>query len=1044
MPALPVDKNSSPRRLRGLVAGTALVVTAIVAANALILAQLHQGTLRDVQNNLLRQSLDVSELVERTLQATDLVLVSVAERTSALAAMADGAQQLESKDFHTLLREKMSGLPQIHSLGVLDADGFRIGYSEVWPAPKSDVSFRKYFQALKSDPKLGSFLDAPESGIVTHLWVSIMARSVLAADGKFLGAVFASTDMKYFEDLFRAASMGEGYAFTLLRQDGTLLIRYPQAGEVGSKVSASVLQDLTESRSSVAHSTSPVDGQARIAAAYRLLKYPLVVVVTQSEDVAFAPWRKTAITMCIIAVAMIGIIVIAAWLIARSWRQQESLNAARAEIVDAEIVRALTEAELTRQRETAEQSMRFTAAVENMTHGLCMFDGQQRLLVCNERFANMYHLPDALRTPGTPFSDILDYRHRNGLLKGGKVAAALQRRLDVLSTLPSEQKSARIDEHEDGRLVRVTRQPLPDGGWVATHDDITEQYRAEQELDETKRFLDSIIENIPISVVVKDVVTRQYVLVNRAFQDMLGLDRKDLLGRTAFDFYNKKTAEVFETADNNFLRDPQAAKYREYDVDARLNGPRIYATSRIVIRDGHGGPKYLIVVIEDVTERKRSEQRIAFMAHHDALTGLPNRTAVAQKIEDAAARQRRWGDPFTVLMLDLDRFKNVNDTLGHSAGDALLRETAGRLKALLRETDALARLGGDEFAIIQSGEPHQREAASALADRIIDIVGKPFDIGGNEVNIGTSVGIALAPEHGTNPDSLLKMADMALYGAKSGGRNSYRFFDPQMGAAADARLALENELRRAIAQNELELHYQPIVDTKSRRICGAEALIRWRHPSKGLIPPNDFIPLAEDTGMIAQIGEWVLHTACTDAVKWPADVKVAVNLSPVQFRKTNLSEIVMNALDAAGLPPERLELEITETALIESASECLPALRRFKSAGIAVALDDFGTGYSSLSQLTMFPFDKIKIDKSFTQNLTKRAECAAIISATLTLAQSLDIATTAEGVETNDQYKLLRLAGVTSLQGYLFQRPCPVSEIDFEVTYGMPTMAEVA
>jgi diguanylate cyclase (GGDEF)-like protein/PAS domain S-box-containing protein len=612
-----------------------------------------------------------------------------------------------------------------------------------------------------------------------------------------------------------------------------------------------------------------------------------------------------------------------------------------------------------------------------------------------------------------------------------------------LSALPAEKKSNRIDEHSDGKLIRVTRQPLLGGGWVATHDDITEQRRAEQELNETKQFLDSIVDNIPIAVVVKDAVTRKFVLVNRAFQAMRGLRRDELVGKSVFEFYSTRTAEFIDHMDSEVLQGRCDGKNLEYDVDTP-DGTRIYATSRIIIRDNDGEAKYLIVVINDVTERKKSEQRIAFMAHHDALTGLANRAAVTQQIEEAAARQRRRGDSFTVLLLDLDRFKHVNDTLGHSAGDALLRQAAARLKALLRETDVLARLGGDEFAIIQSGETSQREAASVLADRIIEIFAKPFDIDGNEVNIGTSIGIALAPEHGTNPDSLLKMADMALYGAKSAGRNGYRFFDPDMGAAADARLALENELRRAIAQNELELHYQPIIDTKTRRICSAEALIRWRHPTKGLIAPDNFIPLAEDTGMIAQIGMWVLRTACTDAATWPAEVKVAVNLSPVQFRKTNLADAVMSALAEAGLPPERLEVEITETALIESAAECLPALHRFKNAGIAIALDDFGTGYSSLSQLTMFPFDKIKIDKSFTQNLTKRAECAAIISAALTLAQNLDIATTAEGVETNDQYKLLRLAGVTSLQGYLFQRPCPVSEIDFDVIFGAPAMAEVA
>jgi len=395
-------------------------------------------------------------------------------------------------------------------------------------------------------------------------------------------------------------------------------------------------------------------------------------------------------------------------------------------------------------------------------------------------------------------------------------------------------------------------------------------------------------------------------------------------------------------------------------------------------------------------------------------------------------------------MLDLDRFKYVNDTLGHPAGDALLREVATRLNEFLRETDVLARLGGDEFAIIQGSEANQREAASALAGRILDLFVKPFTIEGNEVNIGTSIGVALAPEHATDADNLLKMADMALYRTKTAGRNGFRFFDLEMSKAASTRRDLEIELRHAIQNDELVLHYQPIIDTVTRRICGAEALVRWQHPIKGLIAPDRFIPLAEETGLITQIGEWVLHTACAEAATWPSDVKIAVNLSPVQFRKSNLPDVIMYALAQSGLPPERLELEITETALIESAADCLPALRQFKSLGIAVALDDFGTGYSSLGQLTMFHFDKIKIDKSFTQNMTKRAECAAIISATLTLAHSLGIETTAEGVETADQYRLLRLSGVTSLQGYLFKRPGPASNIEFEHIYGDLEMVDAA
>jgi diguanylate cyclase (GGDEF)-like protein/PAS domain S-box-containing protein len=567
---------------------------------------------------------------------------------------------------------------------------------------------------------------------------------------------------------------------------------------------------------------------------------------------------------------------------------------------------------------------------------------------------------------------------------------------------------------------------------------------SKQSLDETRKFLDSIIENIPVAVVVKDPTTRRFILVNRAFEAMLGVPRSELLGRTVFDIHGGRNAKSINDSDNESIASGDGVSYSEIEIDMPLRGQRMQSTARLVIRNSQGEPKYLIAVIDDVTERKKAEQRIAFLAHHDALTGLANRAALAQKIEEAAARQRRRDEAFTVLLLDLDRFKQVNDTLGHPAGDTLLIEVAMRLKSLLRETDVLARLGGDEFAIIQAGEANQREAARSLAERIIAMLGKPFAIEGADISIGTSIGIALAPEHGAASDSLLKMADLALYRAKSAGRNGYCFFAPEMSEIASARQEIEGDLRRAIQQNELELHYQPIIDAKTRRICSVEALVRWRHPSKGLISPELFIPLAEESGLIAQIGDWVLRTACADAIKWPAEVKVAVNLSLVQFRKTDLPDVVARTLVDSGLRPERLELEITETALIESAAECLPALRQFKALGITIVLDDFGTGYSSLSQLAMFPFDRIKIDKSFTQNMTKRSECAAIISATLTLAQSLDIQTTAEGVETVDQYRLLRLAGVSSLQGFLFKRPGPASELDFDRIFGDLSIEQAA
>ncbi len=691
-------------------------------------------------------------------------------------------------------------------------------------------------------------------------------------------------------------------------------------------------------------------------------------------------------------------------------------------------------------KQLSEQALQLDAALNNMSQGLLMFDTLGRIVIANRRYIEMYGLSPDVVQPGCTLHELICHRKKTGEFSGD----VEQYCADIRAAIAQKKTTSLIVELPKGRSIRIVNHPIAAGGWIATHEDISEQRRAEQELDKTKQFLDSIIENIPIAVVVKDANTRKFVLVNHAYEALLGLPRSDLLGKTVFDFYRIKDAELLHKLDTEALQHSVGVSSSEYEVETTMRGSRILAMNRIVVHNTQGDTKYLIAVIEDVTDRKKAEQQIAFMAHHDALTGLANRVALTKKIEDAAARQRRFGDPFSVLLLDLDRFKDVNDTLGHSAGDALLREVATRLKTSLRETDVLAQLGGDEFAIIQAGETDQRKAASLLVDRIADFIAKPFNIDSTEIHIAASIGIALAPDHATDTDSLLKMADIALYSAKSTGRNNYRFFGPEMSVAADERQGLESDLRRAIAQDELELHYQPIIDTKTRKICGAEALIRWRHPTKGMIPPEQFIPRAEETGLITQIGEWVLFTACVEAATWPASVKVAVNLSPVQFRKSNLPDVVMYALAQSGLPPERLELEITETALIQSAVDCLPALRQFRNLGIAIALDDFGTGYSSLSQLTMFPFDKIKIDKSFTQNLTRRTECAAIISATLTLAQSLDIATTAEGVETVQQYQLLRLAGVTSMQGYLFKHPGLASEINFDGVYSVPGLEDAA
>ncbi|MBV8921331.1 bifunctional diguanylate cyclase/phosphodiesterase [Bradyrhizobium sp.] len=434
---------------------------------------------------------------------------------------------------------------------------------------------------------------------------------------------------------------------------------------------------------------------------------------------------------------------------------------------------------------------------------------------------------------------------------------------------------------------------------------------------------------------------------------------------------------------------------------------------------------YLALASRNAFQLSLANQRVLELAQTDILTGLPNRAFFIERLQEITSGAE--GDAvFAILMLDLDRFKNVNDSLGHAAGDALLQQVAERLRSALQGADVLARLGGDEFAIIQVECDDQHASSIDLAQRISRLIAEPFQLPGHRVEIGTSIGIAVAPEHGSRQEELLKKADLALYRSKSAGRNCYTLYDDAMRAELEARNTLEGDLRDAVARCQFEVHYQPFYDIQSGRRRGLEALVRWRHPKRGLVPPDQFIPLAEETGLIVPLGEWIIRQACDDATTWPADIKLAVNLSPVQFKEAELFDVMQSALAKSGLAPERLEVEITESVLLEQAAENLAFIERLKSIGISLALDDFGTGYSSLSYLTTFPFDKIKIDKSFIRNLTERHEGYAIISSVVTLARGLNMAVTAEGVETPEQLDMLRSLGVNFAQGYLLGRPAAI------------------
>jgi diguanylate cyclase (GGDEF)-like protein len=454
-----------------------------------------------------------------------------------------------------------------------------------------------------------------------------------------------------------------------------------------------------------------------------------------------------------------------------------------------------------------------------------------------------------------------------------------------------------------------------------------------------------------------------------------------------------------------------------------LTDGRIIAVSQRPMADGGW-----VAVHEDITERRRAEAKISHLARHDLLTNLPNRLRFRERLEEAFAKLEP-GRGCAILCLDLDHFKTVNDTLGHPVGDELLKVVAGRLLSAVNGTDMVARIGGDEFAIVQTAV-RRPEQCSELAAHIVELVGRPYEIDGRKIDIGTSVGIAIAPSDGTNPDQLLKNADMALYLAKSDGRGTHRFFEREMDRRLQARHGLELDLRAAISKGEFELHYQPIIRLSDGRVSGFEALVRWNHPQRGRIAPLQFIPLAEETGLILPLGEWVLRTACAQAAQWSQPASVAVNLSAAQFKGRNLVQVVLSALASSGLPPSRLDLEITESVLLQDEANTLATLHQLRDLGVRISMDDFGTGYSSLAYLRSFPFDKIKIDRSFVRDMPERNDSRAIIRAVASLAKSLEIATIVEGIETEEQLEMAKAEGCIEAQGYLFSKPMPESEID--------------
>lgn len=670
------------------------------------------------------------------------------------------------------------------------------------------------------------------------------------------------------------------------------------------------------------------------------------------------------------------------------------------------------------------QSERLQAMLAHMGQGVSMFDGDGRLLVWNQRFLDLYGLaPDSIRE-GLDIVSILEQRRQLGSLDCDAETFAARIR-EHLARDPSWTSTSRT---ADGRVIQIRRTRAQGGGWLAIHEDITEKQRADTELraqaDELARInmrFEAALTHMSQGICLFDS-SQRLVICNERFREMYHFAADQIGPGSTLETILRQLGRNGERSPLSVEQHLVSLPGRNEEVLRLIDG-RSIAIRRRPTPDGGW-----VATHEDITERERADQKISHLAYHDALTGLANRAQFKKHGELALARAAETGGMISVLLVDLDRFKAVNDTFGHAAGDEVLRAATQRMRETARSGDVIARLGGDEFAIIQDVMPNQREAALSLAARLVDSVGAPYDVNGHQAMIGASIGIALQSGPSDTIELLMHRADLALYRVKAAGRNGYRFYEEDLASEEHDRLTLGNELRAALASGALEVRYQPIVALADLRVCGMEARVHWMHPGRGLLDGRTFAGIAEEIGLTVALGEFVLARACIDAGRWPEHVRLTVNVAASHIRKRTLMDTVTRALLKARMAPERLEIAVAETELLRHDDDILTELHQLRSLGISVVIDDYGAGNSSLNHLRVFPFDRIKIDAGMVTEITERPETAAIICAVTGLARSLDILTTAEGVEHDDQLRVLQAAGCSQAQGGMFGAPVNATE----------------
>ncbi len=983
-----------------------LLVAAITLGTMMMVGEFRERAIanseRELQNAVLLLTRHFDQQFEDTeIIAGDIVAqMKVADMTSPEAFR----EKMATADAHRMLKSKVSVLTYIGDVLIFDADGRLINSSGDWPVPAADISGRAYFHEFKSNPQAESVLTEPVLSVFTHGWTTVIAHRLSGADGVFLGVMARRIDPATYEKFFASVTLGPGSAISMFHGDGTMLARYPHVEKmIGRKFRSAPLMQAVLDRGGLQtlRVKSPVDHLDRLGAAAMLTRFPIVVVATNSINSALSDWKAQTRFLVIAAALSASVIAFILFMIVRQINRQNA---------DA-------------RRQLAAEKQRLDTALNNMTQGLLLYDSSARIVTFNQRYIDMYNLSTDVVKPGLHYYDLIQHRKDTGSYNGDVRAFCDP----IMRNISQGKANSIIMETPDGKSYLIINKPLATGGWVATIEDITDRRKLEQERDRDRAFLREIIDHIPTQITVKDTQNSRYVLVNSVAEEQFGRAAEDIVGKTPHDLFAKHLAERIIADDALSLQSSGTVFIDDHRWETRTQGSRIITSKRLAIRDKEGSARYILNVVEDVTDRRDADEKIAHLAHYDSLTDLPNRVLFRERIE-RELKKAAEGHQFALFYIDIDEFKGINDSLGHHVGDELLKTVASRIRGCLKEGDLIARLGGDEFAVVQTAIGSADEAADLIA-RIHAAIRQPYQCLGHHLSTDASIGIALAPQDGVDHDQLIKNADLAMYAAKSSGRRTHRFFEPAMDASAKARLMMEQDLRQTLAHGGFDLHYQPLVHLGRNEVSGCEALLRWRHPERGMVSPAEFIPVAEDTGLINEIGDWVLRTACAEAATWPEHIRLAVNVSPVQLKNQTLALQIAGALAASGLKPGRLEIEITEAVLIRDDEAALAILHQLRDIGVRIALDDFGTGFSSLSYLKRFPFDKIKIDRCFVSDISEVDASSSIVQAVVNIATALNMTTTAEGVETEAQRELLRKLGCTEMQGYLFSAAKPAAEV---------------